>query len=103
MEFHPSQVPIERVFDIKEEKEASDIAQEIVKLGFSNKKMGFKVLMPKEEKIAKRIGFIITTGINYGLRQSKQVRDIRYWTYQHDKDHFAIVLIGSKVFEELGF
>ncbi len=95
MEFHPSQVPIERVFDIKDEKEASDIAQEIVKLGFSNKKMGFKVLMPKEEKIAKRIGFSITTGINYGLRRSKEVRDISNWTNQHDKDHYDIVLISS--------
>ena len=59
--------------------------------------------MPKESKTAKRIGYIVTTGINMGLRQTKQERDIRYWTYHHDNNHFAIVLISSKVFEELGF
>jgi hypothetical protein len=59
--------------------------------------------MPKESKTAKRIGYIVTTGINMGLRQTKQERDIRYWTYNHDNNHYAIVLISSKVFEELGF
>jgi len=72
-------------------------------MGFSNQKNGFKVLMPKESKTAKRIGYIVTTGINMGLRQTKQERDIRYWTYNHDSNHYAIVLISSKVFEELGF
>ena len=103
MEFHPSEIPISKIFDVKDEKEASDAAEEMVKLGFSNHKMGFKVLMPKERKIAKRIGYIVTTSINYGLRQTKQERDLRYWTYHHDKEHFAIVLISSKVFDELGF
>lgn len=103
MEFHPSNIPTAKTFDVKDEKEAEDAAQEMVKLGFSNQKMGYKVLMPKEEKTAKGIGYIITTGINYGLRQTKQDRDLRYWTYHHDKDHYAIVLISSKVFDELGF
>ena len=75
----------------------------MVKMGFSNKKTGFKVLMPKDQKIAKRIGYIVTTSINFGLRQTKQERDVRYWTYHHDKDHYAIVLISSKVLESLGF
>jgi len=35
--------------------------------------------------------------------QTEQERDIRYWTYNHDSNHYAIVLISSKVFEELGF
>ena len=103
MEFHPSQIPIAKTYDVKDEKEAEEVAQEMVKLGFSNQKNGYKVLMPKEEKVAKRVGFIITTGINYGLRQTNQERDLRYWTYHQDKDHYAIVLISSKVFEELGF
>ena len=103
MEFHPSKIPIEKTFDAKDEKDASDVAEEIVKMGFSNQKTGYKVLMPKESKTAKRIGYIVTTGINMGLRQTKQERDIRYWTYHHDNNHFAIVLISSKVFEELGF
>ncbi len=103
MEFHPSKIPIEKTFDAKDEKGASDVADEIVKMGFSNQKTGYKVLMPKETKTAKRIGYIVTTGINMGLRQTKQERDIRYWTYHHDNNHYAIVLISSRVFEELGF
>jgi len=58
----------------------------------------------KVKKIrAKRIGYIVTTGVTYGLRQTKQERDIRYWTYHHDSDHYAIVLVSSKVLEELDF
>ncbi len=56
MEFHPSQIPTEKTFYIKNEKEAEEAAEEMVKLGFSNKKTGFKVLMPKNSKIAKGIG-----------------------------------------------
>ncbi len=59
--------------------------------------------MSKDSKIAKRIGHIVTTSVNYGLRKTKQESDLRYWTYHNDKDHYAIVLISSKVFDELGF
>jgi hypothetical protein len=103
MEFHPSQIPIEKTYDIKNEKEAEVAAEEMVNLGFSNKKTGFKVLMPKEDKIAKAIGYTVTTSINYGLRKTNQERDLRYWTFHSDKDHYAIVLISGKVFDELGF
>jgi hypothetical protein len=103
MEFHPSQIPTAKIFDVKDEKDAEVASEEMVKLGFSNLKMGYKILMPKESKIAKRIGYIITTSINNGLRQTNQERDLRYWTYHHDKDHYAIVLISSKVFDDLGF
>ena len=103
MEFHPSQIPIAKTYDVKDEKEAEKVVQEMVKLGFSNQKNAYKVLMPKDQKIAKRVGYVITTGINYGLRQTNQERDLRYWTYHQDKDHYAIVLISSKVLEELGF
>lgn len=103
MEFHPSQIPIEKTYNIKNEKEAQEAAEEMVKLGFSNKKTGFKVLMPKEEKIAKGIGYTVTTNINFGLRKTNQERDLRYWTFHSDKDHYAIVLISGKVFDELGF
>jgi hypothetical protein len=103
MEFHPSQIPTAKTYEVMDEKEAEDVAQEMVKSGFSNQKMGYKVLMPKEQKTAKKIGYAITTGINYGLRQTNQDRDLRYWTYHHDKDHYAIVLISSRIFDELGF
>jgi len=103
MEFHPSNLPISKVFELSDEKGASDAAEEMVRLGFENRKDGFKVLMPKDSKLAKRIGYIMTTSINYGLSQKNQERNIRYWTYHHDKDHYAIVFISSQVLEELGF
>ena len=59
--------------------------------------------MPKESKrTAKRIGYIITTSVTSDLKKAGQERDIKYWTYHHDKEHYAIVLVSSKVVEELG-
>ena len=103
MEFHPSKIPLAKTFDVKDEKTASEVAAEIVQMGFSNRKEGFKVLMPKEKKTAKRIGYTLTTSINYGLRQTEQEREIRYWTYHEDEQHYAIVLISARMLEELGF
>ncbi len=102
MEFHPSQIPVVKTFIVKDEKTASESASEMVKLGFENQKGGYKVLMPKQEKLAKRIGLIVTTEINYMLRQAKQERNLRYWTYHHDAENYAIVLISSHVFDDLG-
>jgi hypothetical protein len=60
--------------------------------------------MPKEpKKNAKRIGYIVTTTVSSKLRKEDQYRDIRYWTYHHDKEHYGIVLVSSKVVEELDF
>ncbi|KAG2479105.1 MAG: hypothetical protein NPMRTH1_110010 [Nitrosopumilales archaeon] len=103
MEFHPSNLPIGKIFELLDEKGASDAAEEMIRLGFENRKDGFKVLMPKDSKLAKRIGYIMTTSINHGLSQKNQEKNIRYWTYHHDKDHYAIVFISSQVLEELGF
>lgn len=103
MEFHPSKLPLAKVFDVKDEKTASDVAEEIVKMGFNDRKEGFKVLFPKEKKQAKRIGYTITTGINYWLRHYNQDRNVRYWTYHEDDSHYAIVLISANALEELGF
>jgi len=103
MDFHPKDLPISKTYDLKDEKEASDAVEEMVKLGFSDKKEGFRVLFPKESKIAKRIGYTITTGVAHGLKQKKETPDIRYWTYHHDKDHFAIVLISNTTLNDLGF
>jgi len=103
MEFHPKDLPISKTYDLKDEKEASDAVEDMVKLGFENRKEGVKVLMPKESKLAKRIGYTVTTGVTQGLRQKNEVRDIRYWTYHHDEDHYAIVLISNTTLTELGF
>ena len=103
MEFHPKDIPIFKTFDLRDEKDASDAVEEMVNLGFKDRKEGFKVLMPKESKLAKRIGYTVTTGVTHGLRQKNEIRDVRYWTYHHDTEHFAIVLISSKALTELGF
>ena len=103
MEFHPKDLPVSKTYDLKDEKEAIKAVEDMVKLGFQVKKEGFRVLMPKESKIAKRIGYTITTGITHGLRQKNENRDIKYWTYHHDDEHYAIVLISNNILTELGF
>ena len=103
MDFHPKDLPILKTYVLKDEKDASDAVKDMVKLGFKNRKEGFKVLMPKESKIAKRIGYAVTTGVTQRLRQKNEIRDIKYWTYHHDEDHFAIVLISNTTLTELGF
>ena len=97
-------IPIIKTFDLKDEKDAYDAAEEMVSIGFYKEKKGFKVLMSKEsKKTAKRIGYIITTSVTTDLKKAGQERDIQYWTYHHDKEHYAIVLVSSKVVQELGF
>ncbi len=103
MEFHPSQIPVSKTFEIENETMAPDIAAEMVKLGFSAQKGGFKVIMTKDKDIARKIGFTIMNELNMDLRKAKQERDVRYWIYSHDQDHFAMVLISSRVLSSLGF
>jgi hypothetical protein len=103
MQFHPSQIPVSRTFQITNENQAMDVASEMVKLGFNIQKGAFRVLMTNDKKIARKIGFTIMNELNFGLRKTKQERDVRYWIYIYDKEHYAMVLISSKVFQELGF
>ena len=103
MDFHPKDLPIAKTYDLKDEKDANDAVEDMVNLGFKDKKQGFRVLMPKESKLAKRIGYTVTTGVTYGLRQKNEIRDVRYWTYHHDDEHYAIVLISNSALTELGF
>ena len=104
MEFHPSKIPIFRTFDVKDEKQATEAAHEMVMIGFDKEEKGFKVLMPKEnEKTAKRIGYTVTTTVTYALRKTNQERDVRYWTYHEDDNNYAIVFVSSRVLEKLDF
>ena len=103
MDFHPKELPISKTYDLKNEKDATDAVEDMTNIGFEEKKEGFKVLMPKESKLAKRIGYTVTTGITHGLRQKNKNRDIKYWTYHHDDEHYAIVLINNSALSELGF
>lgn len=103
MDFHPKDLPISKTYDLKNEKDALDAVEDMINLGFKERKDGFRVLMPKETKLAKRIGYSVTTGVTHGLRQKNEIRDVRYWTYHHDDDHYAIVLISNTALTELGF
>lgn len=103
MEFHPSKIPISKTFQAKNEHEAPDIVAEMVRLGFGMQKGAFRVIMTKDKSVAKKIGFTIMNELNLGLRKAKQERDVRYWIYSYDSDHYAMVLISSKVFDALGF
>ena len=104
MDFHPSQIPIVKIFHLKDEKDASEAAQEMVKIGFFSENKGFKVLMSKNNtKIAKRIGYTVTTSVTFELRKTGQDRNIRYWTYHEDEDNYAIVFASLSVLENLGF
>ena len=47
-------IPIKKTFDLKDEKDAYDAAEEMVKIGFYKEKKGFKVLMPKASKKLRR-------------------------------------------------
>ena len=103
MDFHPKDLPVSKTYDLKDEKDASSAVEDMVSIGFRGRNEGFRILMPKESKTAKRIGYTVTTGVTHGLRQKNEVRDVRYWTYHHDSDHYAIVLISNSALEELGF
>ena len=104
MDFHPSQIPIKQIFEVKDEKDASDAAHQMVKIGFFSENKGFKVIMPKnDDKIAKRIGYTVTTTVTYELRKTDQDQNVRYWTYHEDKENYAIVLVSLSVLENLGF
>ena len=104
MEFHPSKIPISKTFDVKDEKQATEVAHEMVMMGFDKEDKGYKVLMSKDnEKTAKRIGYTVTTTVTYALRKTNQERDVRYWTYHEDENHYGIVFVSSKVLEKLDF
>ena len=103
MEFHPSQIPITKTFELNDDLKAAEIAAEMVSTGFASQKGGFRIIMPKEKSTAKKIGFTVMNELNFKLRKAKQERDVRYWIYSYDTDHFAMVLISSKVLESLGF
>ena len=99
MDFHPRDLQVAKTYDLRDEKDASDAVEDMVRLGFGG---GFRVMMPRDRRTAKRIGYTVTTGVTHGLRQSGGMRDIRYWTYMHDDEHFATVLISSSALKELG-
>ena len=51
----------------------------------------------------KRQGYTITTTVTFALRQTDQDKNIKYWTYHEDDNHYAIVFVNYQVLEKLGF
>lgn len=102
MAAHPRDVPVSKTFDLRDVADANEAVEAMVGAGFSGRKDGFKVLMPREKRLAKRIGYTVTTGVSYGLRKRGLPRDVKYWTYIHDEDHYAIVLVSSDVADKMG-
>ena len=102
MEFHPSQIPVVKTFEIENEGNAPDVASQMISIGFDSQKGAFRVLMTKDKNTAKKIGYTIMNELNFGLRKAKKERDVRYWVYSYDESHFAMILISSKVFGSLG-
>ena len=49
-EFHPSKIPISKIFNVKDEKQATEAAHEMVMIGFDKEDKGYKVLMSKKMK-----------------------------------------------------
>ena len=99
---HPRDVPVHKTFELHDVVDADEAVEEMVRTGFAVRDKGFLVLMPKDKRTAKRIGYRVTTGVSYGLRKKGDARDVRYWTYHHDKDHYGIVLVDRVVAERLG-
>lgn len=102
MDFHPRDLPVSNTFDLRGEGDVAKAVEEMVKIGFAGRKEGLRILMPKEPKLAKRIGYAVTTGVTHGLRAKSETRDVRYWTYHHDDDHYGIVMISGSALESLG-
>ena len=48
MDFHPSQIPIAKVFDLKDEKDATNAAHEMVKIGFLHIKWDLRLLCQRK-------------------------------------------------------
>ena len=90
---HPRDVPVSKTFVLRDVVDANEAV---------GKDKGFKVLMPREKRLAKRIGYTVTTGVSYGLRKRGHPRDVKYWTYIHDEKYYAIVLVDSAVADKLG-
>ncbi|MFQ5920471.1 MAG: hypothetical protein ACE5JV_00460 [Nitrososphaerales archaeon] len=95
MEIHPSQIPISQFFDVKGYSEAWAVIAKMLSMDFSSE-TGFKILLPKDKNLAKRIGYTIVNELNRGLRHKGYHHKILYFVYHHDAEHYAIVLASEE-------
>ncbi|HLE34495.1 MAG TPA: hypothetical protein VI698_01260 [Nitrososphaerales archaeon] len=99
MDIHPSKIPVSKSFDIKDQSDVGKVISEMLAMDF--KERGFKILMPKEQNLAKRLGYIIVNELNKGLRMQRYPHKIRYFVYHHDPEHYAIVIVSEETFAKL--
>ena len=100
MDIHPSQIPISKTFDVKDYSEASNVLNDMLTRDFSNE-LGFKILIPKDQNLAKRIGYTIVNELNKGLRMKRYTHNLRYFVYHHDPVHYAIVIVSEEALAKL--
>lgn len=93
---HPSQIPVSHFFDVKDYAQAWEVVSEMLSLDLS-KEIGFKILMPKDEGIARKIGYTIVNELSRGLRAKQYHKGIRYFIYHHDAGHYAMVIASEDV------
>jgi len=55
MDFHPKELPISKTYDLKNEKDATNAVEDMVRLGFDGRKDGFKVLI---QNLLKELGIL---------------------------------------------
>jgi len=99
MDVHPSKIPVSKSFDIKNQSDIGKVINEMLAMDFTER--GFKILMPKEEKLAKRLGYIMVNELNRGLRMQRYPHKIRYFVYHHDPEHYAIVIASEETLAKL--
>jgi len=99
MDMHPSKIPISKSFDVKDQSDAWKVIGEMLAMDF--KETGFKILMPKDQNLAKKLGYTIVNELNKGLRMQRYSHKIRYFVYHHDPEHYAIVIASEEALAKL--
>lgn len=100
VQIHPSQVPISRTFEVKDYPEVWGVIEKMLDAAFSDE-TGFKILMPREKNLARRMGYTIVNELNKNLRIEGYRQKILYFVYHHDASHYAIVLVSEEALSRL--
>ena len=99
MDIHPSKIPVSKSFDVKVQSDVGKVINEMLTMDF--KYAGCRILMPKDQNLAKRLGYTIVNELNRGLRMQRYPHKIRYFVYHHDPEHYAIVIVSEETLAKL--